>query len=104
MEEIHPEDMSLRGLLETHLSEDIKNFESVNDRLNSQDHILQEIKGQNIHQIKQNEKILEITSQNAEMYELFNDGKTLTKVFKWAFRVTVALGGAYLMIRTIIKL
>jgi len=38
-----------------------------------------------------------------EMYAVFNDGKVATKIAKWMFAFLIALGGAWLMIKQIIR-
>lgn len=37
-----------------------------------------------------------------EMYSVFNNGKFLTQVVKWGFGTLLAMGGAYLMVKSII--
>lgn len=39
-----------------------------------------------------------------EMYALFNDGKTATKITKWVFTFIMATGGAFLLFKNILKL
>ncbi len=94
---------SIDKRLEAHLQEDLKSFKAINLKLKSQDLLLEEIKSQNTHQITQNDAILKITSQNAEMYTIFSDGKRLSSLAKWSFRVAVTFGGAYLMWKSIFK-
>ena len=36
-----------------------------------------------------------------EMYEVFNNGRFLTSIVKWAFGITLAIGGAYIMFKQI---
>lgn len=37
-----------------------------------------------------------------EIYSVFNNGKFLTQVVKWGFGTLLAMGGAYLMVKSII--
>lgn len=38
-----------------------------------------------------------------EMYTVFHDGKVATRIAKWAFALMIALGGAVLLVKQIIK-
>lgn len=48
------------------------------------------------------EKIDAIVAKVDEMYKVFNNGSFLVKVIQWGFGLLLALGGAYLMIKSII--
>ena len=47
-------------------------------------------------------KVDEIHTKVEEMYKVFNNGSFLVKVTQWGFGLLLALGGAYLMIKSII--
>ena len=48
------------------------------------------------------EKVDEMYTKVEEMYKVFNNGSFLVKVTQWGFGLLLALGGAYLMIKSII--
>lgn len=47
-------------------------------------------------------KVDEMYTKVEEMYKVFNNGSFLVKVTQWGFGLLLALGGAYLMIKSII--
>jgi hypothetical protein len=48
-------------------------------------------------------KVDEMYTKVEEMYKVFNNGSFLVKVTQWGFGLLLALGGAYLMIKSIIN-
>lgn len=79
-----------------------------NQQLNTEDHIRKEITMQ--EELKRLNSILEMLIKHSEerdkkvdeMYSVFNNGRFLTSVVKWGFGTLLALGGAYLMVKSII--
>lgn len=79
-----------------------------NQQFNTEDHIRKEITMQ--EELKRLNNILEMLIKHSEerdkkvdeMYSVFNNGRFLTSVVKWGFGTLLALGGAYLMVKSII--
>lgn len=79
-----------------------------NQQFNTEDHIRKEITMQ--EELKRLNNILEMLIKHSEerdkkvdeMYSVFNNGRFLTSVVKWGFGTLLAIGGAYLMIKSII--
>lgn len=79
-----------------------------NQQLNTEDHIRKDITMQ--EELKRLNTILEMLIKHSEerdkkvdeMYSVFSNGRFLTSVVKWGFGTLLALGGAYLMIKSII--
>lgn len=55
------------------------------------------------HSKERDIKVDEMVARVDEMYKVFNNGSFLVSVVKWGFGITLALGGAYLMIKQIIN-
>lgn len=78
-------------------------------QINNEDHIRREIEMQ--EELKRLNATLEELLKHSEdrdkkvdeMYEVFNNGRFLTSVIKWGFGLLLALGGAYLMVKSIIN-
>ena len=78
-------------------------------QINNEDHIRREIEMQ--EELKRLNATLEELLKHSEerdkkvneMYEVFNNGRFLTSVVKWGFGLLLALGGAYLMVKSIIN-
>lgn len=78
-------------------------------QINNEDHIRREIEMQ--EELKRLNATLEELLKHSEerdkkvdeMYEVFNNGRFLTTVVKWGFGLLLALGGAYLMVKSIIN-
>lgn len=78
-------------------------------QINNEDHIRREIEMQ--EELKRlNATLGELLKHSEErdkkvdeMYEVFNNGRFLTSVIKWGFGLLLALGGAYLMVKSILN-
>lgn len=78
-------------------------------QINNENHIRREIEMQ--EELKRLNATLEELLKHSEerdkkvdeMYEVFNNGRFLTTVVKWGFGLLLALGGAYLMVKSIIN-
>jgi len=78
-------------------------------QINNENHIRREIEMQ--EELKRLNATLEELLKHSEerdkkvdeMYEVFNNGRFLTSVVKWGFGLLLALGGAYLMVKSIIN-
>ena len=55
-----------------------------------------------VHSMERDKKVDEMYTKVEEMYKVFNNGSFLVKVTQWGFGLLLALGGAYLMIKSII--
>ena len=54
------------------------------------------------HSLERDKKVDEMVAKVEEMYKVFNNGSFLISVVKWSFGLTLAIGGAYLMIKEIL--
>ncbi len=54
------------------------------------------------HSRERDIKVDAMVAKVDEMYKVFNNGSFLVKVTQWGFGLLLALGGAYLMIKSII--
>ena len=54
------------------------------------------------HSKERDIKVDAMVAKVDEMYKVFNNGTFLVSVIKWGFGLLLALGGAYLMIKSII--
>ncbi len=54
------------------------------------------------HSRERDIKVDAMVAKVDEMYKVFNNGSFLVKVIQWGFGLLLALGGAYLMIKSII--
>jgi len=55
------------------------------------------------HSMERDKKVDEMVRKVEEMYKVFNNGSFLVTVIKWSFGTVLAVGGAYLMFKDILK-
>lgn len=80
----------------------MENFENHREIKIALDALTQVCRNLENHSLERDKKVDEMVAKVEEMYKVFNNGSFLISVIKWTFGLTLAIGGAYLMIKEIL--